>query len=145
MAKAPLSRYEARTAYWMMWLPSMAYCLPCSYMTKKQLHHIQKKMTSTSLSKRGYSSKTPRAVHLYHEQGIGGTLQLLKHIRSDSELGTFLQIGLDWTQLHAGVSFPILEKTRLSLPHLETGWFPATRKFLGTIDASIHIPTTVLP
>ena len=158
LAKAPLSQYEARTAYWMMWLPSMAYALPCSYMTKAQLKTVQTKMTSTSLSKRGYSSKTPHAVvfgprrflgigdrHLYHEQGIGGTLQLLKHLRSDSKLGTFLQIGLDWTQLHAGVSFSIMENTTRSLPHLETGWFPATRKFLGSVDASMHIPTTVLP
>ena len=137
----------------------MTYALPCSsYMTKQQLHLAQKKMTSTSFSKRGYSSKTPRAVvfgprrflgigdrHLYYKQGIVGTLQLLKHIRSGSKLGTFVQIGLDWTQLHAGVSFPILEETSLSLPHLEPGWFPTTRTFLGGIDASIHIPTTVLP
>ena len=87
MAKAPLSCYESRTAHWMMWLPSMTHALPCSYMTKKQLHLAQKKMTSTSLSKWGYSSKIPRAVvfrprrflgigdrHLYYEQGIGSTL-----------------------------------------------------------------------
>jgi hypothetical protein len=36
----------------------------------------------------------------------------LKHVRSSSQLGTFLQIGLDWTQLHAGVSFSILENTK---------------------------------
>jgi hypothetical protein len=142
----------------MMWLPSMTYCLPCSYMTETQLHHIQKKMTSISLSKRGHSSKTSRAVvfcprrflgignhHLCNEQGIGGTLQFFKHIRSDSKLGTFLKIALDWTQLHAGVSFPILENTRLSLPHLEQGWFPATRTFLGSINANIQIPDRVLP
>ena len=98
-------------------------------------------MTSTSLSKRGCSSKTPHAVvfgprrflgigdrHFYHEQGLGGTLQLLKHLRSDSKLGTFLQIGLDLTQLHAGVSFSIMENTTRSLPHLETGWFPASNQ-----------------
>jgi hypothetical protein len=113
LAKAPLTKYEARTACWMMWLPSMTHCLPCSHMTKTQLHHIQNKMTSISLSKRGCSSKTSRAVvfgprrflgigdrHLHYEQGIGRTLQLLKHIRSDPKLGTFLKIALDWTQLH---------------------------------------------
>ena len=78
-------------------------------------------------------------------KGIGGALQLLKHFRSDSKLDTFLQIGLRWTRLHAGVSFPILETTCLSLPHLEKGWFPATRELPGSIDASIHIPATVLP
>jgi hypothetical protein len=114
-------------------------------------------MTSTSLSKRGYSSKTCRAVvfgprrllgigdrHLYYEQGVGATLQLLKHIRAASKLGTFLQIGLDWTQLHPGVFFSTFEKTSRSLPHLDKGWFPATRTFLGSIDARIHFPTTVL-
>lgn len=63
---------------------------------------------------------------------------LLKHVRSASKLGTFLQIALDWTQLHAGVFFSIFANTSVSLPHLETGWFPAIRKFLGSIGASIH-------
>jgi hypothetical protein len=76
-----------------MWLPSMVYVLPCTHMPNTQLHHIQKKMVSISLSKRGYSSKTSRAVvfgprrllgigdhHLYFEQGIGATLQLMKNI-----------------------------------------------------------------
>jgi hypothetical protein len=158
LAKAPLSLYEARTAYWMMWLPSMVYCRPCSFMTKPQLHHIQKKIISISLSKRGCSSKTARTVvfgprrflgigdrHLCYEQGVGATLQLLKHIRANSKLGDFLKICLDWTQLHAGVSFPILENTRRALPHLEQGWFVSTRTFLGTINASVHVLTIVLP
>jgi hypothetical protein len=158
MSKAPLSRYEARMAYWMMWLPSCTYVLPCSHMSKTQLHHAQKKMITTSLSKMGYSSKMSRKVvfgprrylgigmrHLYYEQGIEQTLQSLKHIRSDSPLGSFFQIGVDWTQLHAGVSYPILEKTQPSLPHLEPGWCTSMRDSLGNIDASIHLPTSVLP
>jgi hypothetical protein len=64
--------------------------------------------------------------HLCYEQGIDATLQLLKHIRANSKLGDFLKIGLDWTQLHAGVSFPILETTRRALPHLDHGWFVST-------------------
>jgi hypothetical protein len=159
MSKAPLSHYEARsTAYWMMWLPSMQYCLPCSHMTRCQLHNVQKKMISTSLSKMGYSSKMHRAVvfgprrylgiglhHLKPDQGIGQTLQLLKHVHSNSKLGAFLQIVLDWTQLYAGISSPILECTRITLPHLEMGWYTSMREFLGSIDASLHIPTMVTP
>jgi hypothetical protein len=93
LAKAPVSQCESRTAHWMLWLPSMTHCLPCGCMTKKQLNRVQMKMTSTSLSKQGHSSKTPRAVvfgprrllgigdcHLCCEQGIGGTLQPLKHV-----------------------------------------------------------------
>jgi hypothetical protein len=112
-------------------LRNMVHCLLCSFMTKPQLHHIQKKMILIRLSKRGCSSKTARAVvfgprrflgtgdrHLYYEQGIGATLQLLKHIRANSKLGDFLKIGLNWTQLHAGVSFPILENTRRALAGL---------------------------
>ena len=85
-------------------------------------------------------SPLPRARHWRHSSAAQ------KHLRSDSsKLGTFFQIGFNWTQLHAGISFLIMENTACSLPHLETGWFPATRKFLGSADASIHIPTTVLP
>ena len=73
MAKTPLSRNEeSRPAYWMMRLPSMAYCPPCTYMTKKQLHLVQKKMTTTSISKRVYSSKVPRAV----ASDLDGSLEL---------------------------------------------------------------------
>jgi hypothetical protein len=156
--KAPLSCFEGKTAYWMIWLPSCTYCLPCSHMSKTQLHNVQKKMILTSLSKMGYSCKTSRAVvfgprrylgiglrHLYYEQGIGQTLQLLKHIRSDSNLGSFLQVGLDWTQLHAGVSTPIMENPQQHLPHLERGWYTSMREFLSSIDASIYLPTTVTP
>jgi hypothetical protein len=127
-------------------------------MSKTQLHNMQKKMILTSLSKMGYSSKAPHAVvfgphrylaighrHLYYEQGIGQTLQLLKHIRSDSNLDSFLQIGLDWTQFHVGISFPTMEHTRQSLPHLERGWYTSMREFLGSIDASIYLPTPVTP
>jgi hypothetical protein len=158
LATAPLSTFEARTALWTMWLPSMVYVLPCTHMTKTQLHHIQKKMVSISLSKRGYSSKTPRAVvfgprrflgigdrHLYFEQGIGATLQLIKHIRSSSALGDFFQILLDWTQYHAGVSFSILDQTHRHLPHLEPGWVPGIRLFLGGLRANIFTPTMILP
>ena len=55
----------------MMWLPSMTYALPYSYMTKKQVHLAQKKVTSTSLSKGGYSSKTPRAVVFVPRRFLG--------------------------------------------------------------------------
>ena len=41
LAKAPVSQHESRTACWMMWLPSMTCCPPCSYMTKKQLNRAQ--------------------------------------------------------------------------------------------------------
>jgi hypothetical protein len=83
--------------------------------------------------------------HLRCKQGISRTLQLLKHVRAGSNLGALLQTGLDWTQLHAGVSFPIIEKTSIALPHLANGWFPVIRSFLGGIDVSLHLPTTVLP
>jgi hypothetical protein len=50
--------------------------------------------------------------HLYPpEQGIGQTMQLLKYACSASKLGSLLQIGLNYTQLHDGVSYPILEHT----------------------------------
>ena len=101
MVKAPLSCYELRRAYWVLWLPSLAYYLPYSYMCKKPVHLVQKKMTSTSISKRGYSLQTLHAAvfgpqpflrisnpHLYPEQAFGGTLQLLKHTRSYSKLDT---------------------------------------------------------
>jgi hypothetical protein len=39
----------------------------------------------------------------------------------------------------------MFEKTDIALPHLAKGWFPAIQTFLGSINASLHFPTTVLP
>jgi hypothetical protein len=158
VAKAPMTRYEANTAYWTMWLPSITFGLGSTFLTADQLDRIQRPMMNAILPKMGYSSKTSRDVvfgpkkylgigcrDLAPERGIQQTLILLKHIRADQELSTLLQIGLEWFQIHAGVGRPILECPDLEIPYLEVGWFRALRYFLCSINASIHLEMVRVP
>jgi hypothetical protein len=60
--KAPMTRYEAATAYWTMWLPSITFGFSSTTMAHRQLDQIQKPMINAILPKMGYSSKTTRDV-----------------------------------------------------------------------------------
>jgi hypothetical protein len=53
-----MTRFEASTAYWMMWLPSLTYGISCTTMDCNQLDAIQKPMVNDIIPKMGYSSKT---------------------------------------------------------------------------------------
>ncbi len=120
-------------------------------MTKKQLHHVQKKMTSTSLSKRGCSPKTPRAVvfgpHLYGglamrplwvEQIIQQSQIVIKHLRCPGDCNKMFRIALTWAQLNTGMGFHLLEYPSISVPHLECKWFNSMREGLAAIKGSIE-------
>jgi hypothetical protein len=120
--KATMTQYEASTAYWTMWLPSVTVGFSSTTMNYRQLDAIQKPMINAILPKLGYSSKTMRDVvfgprkyigigirHLGSEQGVQQTLLLLKHLRANQKLSTLLRIGLTWFQLQAGITQPVLE------------------------------------
>jgi len=56
--------------------------------------------------------------HLESEQGIQQVNQVLKHLRSNTTLGTLIQTTIQAHQIHAGISQPILEFTQ------ELPWLP---------------------
>jgi hypothetical protein len=156
--KAPMSRHEASTAYWTMFIPSITFDLGSTLMDATQLDKIQKPMMNAILPKMGYSSKTCRHVvfgpkkylcvgarDLAPERGVQQALILLKHVRSDQDLSTLLRIGLEWFQLHAGVTRPILECPDLEIPYLEVGWYRELRTFLCSINAKIHLEMGRVP
>ena len=102
-----------------------------------QLDKIQKPMINVILPKMGYSSKTCQYVlvfgpckylgiggrDLVTERGMQQTLMFMKHIRSDQDLSKLRRIGLEWSQLPAGIARPILECPSLEIPYLKLGWF----------------------
>jgi hypothetical protein len=53
---------------------------------------------------------------------------IMCHINDGSMLGEILQINLKWTQQHAGLSTPILEKS-----YIQSNWFTQIREFLQAI------------
>jgi hypothetical protein len=151
-----MTRYEAATAYWTMWLPSITFGFSSTTMNYRQLDAIQKPMIDAILPKMGYSSKMTRDVvfrprkylgmglhHLGPEQGVQQTLLLLKHIRANQQLSTLLRIGLSWFQLHAGINQQILECPDIEVPYLETGcktysWAVVRFRMETTRMAPIH-------
>jgi hypothetical protein len=156
--KAPMSRFEASTAYWTMYLPSINFGIGSTLMTPDQLNTIQRPMMNAILPKMGYSSKTCRHIvfgptkylgigarDMATERGVQQTLLLLKHIRTNTALSTLLRIGLEWFQLHSGISRPILECPDLEIPYLEVGWYRALRNFLCSINATFHLDMARVP
>jgi hypothetical protein len=128
--KAPMTRYEASTAYWTMWFTSLTFGFSSTTLTFNQLDSIQKPMMNAILPKMGYSSKTTRDVvfgpsrylgigliHLGYEQGIQQCILLLKHLHANQKLRQLRCIGLAWFQLHAGISKPVLECPELELTY----------------------------
>ena len=52
---------------------------------------------------------------------------------------------LAWAHLAVGVSYPILEHTIPSLPHLEVEWISSLRNFLATIKAGLQVDEHCVP
>jgi hypothetical protein len=141
-----------------MHLPSINFGIGSTLMAPDQLNTMQRPMMNAILPKMGYSSKTCRhivfgpAKHLSTgardmatERGVQQTLLLLKHIRTNTALSTLLRIGLEWFQLHAGISRPILECPDLEIPYLEVGWHRSLRNFLCSVNAHFHLAMARVP
>jgi hypothetical protein len=79
------------------------------------------------------------------ERGVQQTLLLLKRIRTNQDLSTLFQIGLEWFQLQAGITRPILECPDLEIPCLEVGWLRALRDFLCSINDETHLEMGRVP
>ena len=78
--------------------------------------------------------------NLDEEQVLAKIEHLTKHFRSKStEASLHFQIALQWAQFTTGVSFPILTKPKIPLPHLESIWFTNLRTFLATHDLTIEV------
>ena len=130
-----MTRFEATTIYWTMYIPSIMFGIGSTLMDLDQLDNIQKPLMHAILPKMGYSSKTCRHVvfgprtylgigarDIVTKRGVQQMLMFVKHIRSNQDFTKLLRIGLEWFQLHVGNARPILECPSLDLPYLEVGW-----------------------
>jgi hypothetical protein len=88
-----LSKREAWTAYFSVYLPMMCYVLNTSFLTQEQLNAIQKKATHVLIRKSGFNQCTGNAVkfgpprlgaigfrYLYTEQSLLQQCRLVKHL-----------------------------------------------------------------
>jgi exonuclease III len=150
-----LSRMEAWTYYYACYLPAVTYPLPASSMTEKQLATVQRKALSIIVARCGYNRNTKKEIlfgpaslgganfrDLYVEQGIGQVTLFLRHWRGFTQISKMLRIAVSWFQLTVGSSTPILENTRMVLPHLESKWIGSLRTFLAKIQGSLRLDAT---
>ena len=158
IASSPLSRREAWTYYFSIFLPSIGYTLPNTHFSQKALSKIQAKASSAIIAKCGYNRNTKRLIifgplrlggasfrHLYTEQGIGQIQLFLRHWRSPLQCGTLLRIAYAWAQASIGTSKPFLSDVHTPLPHFESKWLKSLRDFLATINGSIATDTDPVP
>ncbi len=120
----PLTRHKAAVTYTTIFLPTITYPFPATMISLKTLNKAQSLTTPLVLSTMGYNHNMPKAVvyaptshggigfcHLHSEQGLQKVLQIMKHLRTQTSLGTTIKLAIKAHQIHSGVASPILEYT----------------------------------
>jgi hypothetical protein len=112
---------------------------------------------STALQKLGASKTTPKAIrhgplelggfnliNLRTELGICNLKFLRTAIYNGSEAGKLLiMMSLKYTQLEAGVLFPLLTKPSINIPYLTPMWITSVRQFLYQHNITVNITDTL--
>ncbi|EJK60899.1 hypothetical protein THAOC_18684 [Thalassiosira oceanica] len=119
---------------------------------ENQCKDLSIRIERTVLPKMGINSRTSRAV-VYGPPLLGGmnfpciaTIQdrlglvnILKHLRHDSEIGTEIRTLLSAHQLHTGAMSPLLDDPMLELPHMKNGWINSIRNGLRRLGGQLWI------
>ena len=132
--KAKLDRAGGYHTYNTLWCSKFRYGAPVISFTEKQLNNIQKRIIGPCLAAAGFNSKMPRAVvfgpALYG--GMNWTSPFTMHlyekikfvvgsIRLSDTVGKLLLLQVQWMQLFAGTSSPLLD-TDTEIPYLPLSW-----------------------
>ena len=81
---------------------------------------------------------------LYGKQGIPQLQLLIRHLQEPRLSHNLAIINLQWAQLIAGTTFPILEQPQQTITHLANiPWITSLCSFLAHINGQLH--TTVTP
>jgi hypothetical protein len=133
--------------------PAVGYSLPVGAMSEEQAHKAQGVVVQPLLQALGFNATTPSAVvsapleiggigfrHLFAEQGATKMRHLLQQIRLNSLVGQNLVIMMQWAQVEAGISQPILVNTKDRLPQLtEQKYITSLRKYLFISGMGLQI------
>ena len=157
LVSSALTRREAWTFYFAIYLPSTGYPLPLCHFKKSELDTLHRKVMSEMIARCGFCRKTKHEIiygpadlagacfrHPYAEQGTGQVLFFLKYWRSLGQAGALARIALSWTQYQVGTGKPILEDCTTPLPHMEACWLASLRLFLGEIGGEIRVDNSFL-
>ena len=159
IAKCDIQRSDAKLLYDSVFRPAVEYPIPQSFLSRKQLQHIERKSLPQIFAKCGFMRNTHRKilfgpealggggfVPLYAIAGSGYIQHFLKHWRTPKEeAGTLLRIVVAWSQYQAGVSYPLLLKPATNLPHVQGRLIHKIREYLTAIGGTIDISPTFTP
>ena len=153
-----LTRREAWTYYFSMYLTSPGYPLPMSHFSPAQLHKLETKSLPAIIAKCGFNRNTSRRViygpvrlngagfrPFQTEQGVGQILYLMKQWTCTLQPGYAKRIAVSWAQLNVGVGWSVLDDVTTPLPHFESQWFRVLRAFLSTIRGRIRLDNPYVP
>jgi hypothetical protein len=133
--------------------PALGYSMAAGILSEEQAHKAQGVVVQPLLQALGFNAKTPTAVvfaplelggigfrHLFAEQGAAKTRHMLQQIRLNSLVGQNLVIMMQWAQVEAGISKPILLDTEARLPQLsEHKYITALQKYLFISGMGLHL------
>jgi hypothetical protein len=158
ISRSPLTREEAWTYYFAIYLPSVGYPLPSCHFNKATLDKIQRTVMSGMIAKCGYNRNTKRAIiygpahlgganfrSLYSVQGVGQLLSFIKYWRSPCQAGKLLRIAVAWLQHTLGTSRSFLQDTSTRLPHMEAKWLKSLRDYLKHVKGNIEVDQKYIP
>jgi hypothetical protein len=127
--RAQLTHYQVYLVYNIVYLPSLKYGLPSTSQSFQQIDDIHRYAIDKSLSRMGYNQSTPRALvygptefggfgvrYLYTEMLGMKLYTVVSHLWADTQLGKSFRINLNYLQLTAVITEPILE-SRVAIPH----------------------------
>lgn len=81
----------------------------------------------------------------YKERSIVQATYFLRHWRSQSFVGRLLKCTLAWIHLSVGMSFSVLDRVDIPLPHSESKWIRSLPEFLASISASLQLDDACVP
>jgi hypothetical protein len=146
-----LGSYDSLAFYRTSFLPGVGYSFPVTPLSFEASKALQIPITSMLLNKISFNRNFPRAATygplcfgglaipcIYVEQGIAKIGLIMRHMCSESELGKLLIIAILASQLEAGVSWDILENTKI-LPHMTNTWISALMAFMNPHDIKLKL------
>jgi len=146
-----MTHTEAEVIYKTIFLPTITYPFPATFVPTTALENAQSTITPLILSKMGYNRNMPKAVmynptshgglgirHLPSEQGLQKILHAIKHLHTKTSLGNLLTVSLQAYQIQAGLAECILVNTH-PLPWTPNWWITNLRSALHEIQGQIRI------
>ncbi len=156
LLSANLTSAEASLAYHTMFLPGMLYSSGITWLSRQQCETIQKIARPAWLNALGFNRHFPQAVayaprkwaglalaHHYHEQGFRGVFTFVGQVKSNSEVGKIVTIGMEYFRMIVGFeACPFANPSSMvSKIYEEKDWFIFIHDFLLAFGMSIEFPT----